>query len=66
MDNPQAIEPHRCEGFANGEGPHFRVLGRRLIEDVTNAEFVTQASDKAEGVQDLAAGDRGLWHRNLL
>jgi hypothetical protein len=66
IDKPQAIEPHRFDGFTHGEVPHFRVLLGRTIEDVAKAEFVEHASNKAEVVQDLATVWRLVGHNHLL
>jgi hypothetical protein len=54
MDHPQAIAPHRCDGFTPGEVSHGWVLLGRAIEDSTKAQFVDHARDKAEMVHDLA------------
>ena len=66
IDKPQAIEHHRFDGVTHSEVPHVRVVLGRSIEDVTNAEFVEHASDKAEVVSDLATVCRLVGHNNLL
>src|SRR5262245_22047832 len=66
IDEPQAIEHHRFDGFPHGEVSHFRVLTGRLVDDVTNAKFVEHACDKAEVIQDLATVSGLVGHHNLL
>ena len=48
IDKPQAIEPHRFDGFTHGEVPHFRVLLGGLVDDVANAEFFKHTCNEAE------------------
>ena len=66
IDNLQAMEHHRFDGFTPGEVPHFRVVLGRAIDDVAKAAFVEHASDKAEVVQDLATVWRLVGQNNLL
>jgi hypothetical protein len=66
MDTPQAIEPHGFDRLTCSEVAQFRVLVGRLIDDVTHAEFVEQARDKAEMVQDLATVHEVVRHHDLL
>ena len=54
LETPQAIEHHGFDRLTCSEVAHGRVLVGRVIDDVTNAEVVEHASDKAEMVQDLA------------
>jgi hypothetical protein len=64
-DTPQAIEHHGFDGFSHGKVAHVRVLWGRLIDELTHAEFIEHASDKAEVVYDLATV-RGLIRPNRL
>jgi hypothetical protein len=66
MAKPQAIEPHRFDGFASREVPSFWVLLGGWVEEVAHAEFVAHPSDKTEVVQDLATGWGVGRHNNLL
>ncbi len=66
IDKPKPIESHGFDRLTYGEVPHFRVVFGRLIEDVTNAEFIEHASDKAEVVSDLTTGRGLIGHDNLL
>jgi hypothetical protein len=43
-----------------------RVLLRRVVNDVTEAEFVKHASDEAQMIQHLRAVGRLLLHDHLL
>ena len=63
---PQAIKPHRFDGFTDGEVSHLWVVLGRLIDDVPNAQFVKHAGDKASVVQDLATVSGVVSHGNLL
>jgi hypothetical protein len=48
VDQPQAIEHHRFDGFPDGEVSHFRVLLRRFVYDVAYTKFVKHARDEAK------------------
>jgi hypothetical protein len=66
IEPPQAMEPHRLDGFPDGERSHFRVLVRRVVNDVANAQVVEHASHKAAVIQHLAmVRGRGGPHRLL-
>ena len=66
IETPQAMEPHRLDGFPDGERSHFRVLVRRVVNDVANAQVVEPASHKAAVIQHLAmVRGRGGPHRLL-
>jgi hypothetical protein len=58
-DQPPALEHHRVDRFTHGQVPHCRIVLGGLVDTVATAAFVDHASDKAEGVQDLATV-RGL------
>jgi hypothetical protein len=66
INKPQAIEPHRFDGFTHGEVPQFRVLVRGSVDDGAQAAGVEHASHKAEVVQHLATVRGLLGHHNLL
>jgi hypothetical protein len=66
IDNPQAIEPHGCDGFASREVPSCWVLLGGLGEEVANAEVVEHPSDKTAVVQDLATVWGWVRHNHLL
>jgi hypothetical protein len=53
IDTPKAIEYHGCDGFPDGEVPQLRVLLRRFVHDVANAQFVIHARDKTKMIQNL-------------
>ena len=55
VDTPQAIEPHRFDGFTHGEITPCRMLVGGLIEDVAHAECVTHARDKPQMISDRRA-----------
>lgn len=51
----EPVEDHRLDRLACGHETHFRVLLGRLIDDLSNAEFVKHARDQAQGISDLGA-----------
>lgn len=55
LDKAQAVKHHRLDGMACRHPTHLGVLLRRSVNDVTNAEFVKHACDKAQMIQHLRA-----------
>ena len=39
VEKAQTVEHHGFDRMAGGDNPHFRILLRRLINDLRNAEF---------------------------
>ena len=66
IDEPQAIEHHRFDGFPYSKVLHFGVVVGGVVKDVANAEFVEHASDKAEVVQNVALVHGLVGHTYLL
>jgi hypothetical protein len=66
MDTPQAIEPHRVDGFPDGAVAHVRVLVRRLVKDVAHTTFVEPASHQAEVIPNLARVRGRVGHHSRL
>jgi hypothetical protein len=60
MNKAQSVEHHRLDGMACGHHAHLGVLLRRAVNDVTNAEFIRQACDKAQMIQHLRSVGRLL------
>jgi hypothetical protein len=48
VDKAQAIEDHGFDSMASGHNPHFRVLLRRLINNLSDAKFFKHARNKAK------------------
>ena len=46
VDQPQAIEHHRFDGFTYREIAHFRVLVGDAVDNVAHTKFVKHASHK--------------------
>jgi hypothetical protein len=66
MDTPQALAPHRVDGFPDGAVAHVRVWGRRLVKDVAQATFVEPASHQAEVIPNLARVRGRVGHHRRL
>ena len=48
VDKAQTVEDHGFDGMASGHNPHFRVLLRRLINHLRDAEFFKHPRDQAQ------------------
>src|SRR5215510_9066248 len=48
MEKAEAVEHHGFDRMAGGHNPHFRVLLRRLIHNLRDAEFFKHASDQTQ------------------
>ena len=53
VDKAEAVEHHGFDGMASGHNTHCRVLLRRLINDLSNAEFFKHPRDQTQVIQDL-------------
>ena len=49
----QTVEDHGFDRMADGHNPHFRVLLRRLINDLRDAEFFKHPCNQTKVIQDL-------------
>lgn len=61
IHEPEAIAEHRFDRVAEGDGALGHILGHRVINDVANAQFLTQARHKTQMVSDLTLLRE--WHR---
>ena len=48
VDKAETVEHHGFDRMAGGHNPHFRVLLRRLINDLGDAEFFKHACDETQ------------------
>jgi hypothetical protein len=61
VEKAQTVEHHGFDGMASGHNTHFRVLLRRLINDLSNAEFFKHPRDQTQVVQDRRTVRLRLW-----
>src|SRR4030095_12803490 len=60
-EQAQTVEPHGLDCMASGHNPPFRVVLRRLINDLSNAEFFTHPRDQTQVIQALRTVRLRLW-----
>jgi hypothetical protein len=61
IDTSQAMAHHGFDRFPDGEVAQFRVLSRRVINDIAQAKCVTHARGEAEVIEGVTAV--GLFHQ---
>ena len=59
VEKTETVEPHSFDCMASGHNAHCRVLLRRLVNDLGDAEFFKYACDKAKVIED----QRAVWWR---
>jgi len=48
VEKAQTVEPHGFDRMAGGHNTHFRILRRRLLHDVRDAEFFKYRRDQTQ------------------
>src|SRR5438309_11930200 len=62
VEKAQTVEPHGFfDCMASGHNPHGRVLLRRVINDLSHAEFFKHPRDQTQVLQDLRTVRLRLW-----
>ena len=61
VEKAQTVEHHGSDCMASGHNPHCRVLLRRVINDLSNAEFFKHPRDQTQVIYDLRAVRLWLW-----
>jgi hypothetical protein len=61
VEKAQTVEHHGFDRMASGHSPHGRVLLRRVINDLSNAEFFKHPRDQTHVIQDLRMVRLRLW-----
>ena len=55
VEKAQTVEHHGFDRMTGGHNPHFRVLLRRLINDLRNAELFKHSRDQTQVIEGLRA-----------
>src|SRR5918911_3177847 len=61
VEKAQPVEYHGFDCMASGHNTHFRVLLRRVINDLSNTEFFKHPRDQTQVIQDLRTVRVRLW-----
>src|SRR5262245_39872513 len=60
----QTVEHYGFDCMASGHNPHCKVLLRRVINDLSNAEFFKHSRDQTQVIQDLHPVRLRLWRES--
>ena len=64
VEKAQTVEHHGFDRMASGHNPHFGVLLRRLINDLSNAKFFKHPRNQPQVIQDLRTVRLRLLYRH--